>query len=131
MCFKRENIVKFIDFLFNNEALLIYLLILIVFLNIILFNNNSTKLLLLNLIVIAAYFCLTNNKNKNVILIASINFAIWGTIIEALVIKYSNLTLRYKNTMNNLYVPSWLFTIYIIFSIGAIFTFEAFKILID
>jgi hypothetical protein len=126
-----KNIKPFIQFLTNSEALLVYLLVALIFINIVYFSNYPIKLLGLNLLVIIIYFLLSTNKQKWIMFIAAINFAIWGTLLEALLIKTSHFALKYRKPITGMFVPSWLISVYIVFAIGAIFTFDAFKVLLN
>ena len=85
------------------------------------------------MVVIIVYFMMTNRNDKKILAITAINFAFWGIIIESFIIKKSNFALTYKKQtqFKYLYVPSWLFTVYIIFVIASLYTYECYKLLLE
>ena len=80
--------------------------------------------------ILVLYFLLSNRPDKLIVAIAALNFAFWGVILESFIIQKTNFALQYKENMGVLYVPAWLFTIYVIFLISAIFTYDSIKALL-
>ena len=118
------------EFLKREESILVLSLVFITIVSLIVFNNNPLYLFLVNALLLIGYFILSKREDKKVIALGAINFAFWGVLLESFIIKKTNFTLKYKQDMGFLYVPAWLFTIYIIFMISAIFTYDCFKVLI-
>ena len=118
------------DFLSKSESILILTLIVVTIISLILFSYNPMYLFLVNALLLFGYFMVSQRTDKKVLILAAINFAFWGVILESFVIKKTNFALRYKQDMGVLYVPAWLFTIYMIFMISAIFTYDCFKVII-
>tara|TARA_A100000164_G_C21740923_1_gene692255 strand:+ start:47 stop:436 length:390 start_codon:yes stop_codon:yes gene_type:complete len=121
---------KLLEFLSKQESILVLVLILVTIVSLIVFSNNPLYLFLVNALLLIGYFSLSKREDKKVIALGAINFAFWGVILESFIIKKTNFALRYKQDMGVLYVPAWLFTIYMIFMISAIFTYDCFKVLI-
>ena len=128
MCLK---IKEYLDFLSKLDSILIIILILVNIVTLTLFIETPSKLFLINLILLAIYFLFTDRENKLVLFLAAINFAFWGVILEAFIIRNTNFALRYKMDMGVLEVPAWLFTTYMVFIIAAVFTYDSFKVLLD
>jgi hypothetical protein len=122
---------KFIDFLSKRDSILIILLILINILTLSLYSDTPIKLFVINLVLLIGYFLLTDRENKLVLLLAALNFAFWGVVLEAFIIRKTNFALRYKIDMGVLEVPAWLFTTYMLFVIAAIFTYDWFNVFFD
>lgn len=125
------NFTNFLNFLGKPESLLIFALIIINLINLVFLSNNPKLLLLANVVLLVAYFLISRRDDKKVLLVSAINFAIWGIILESFIIQKTNFALRYKMNMGVLYVPLWLFTIYMIFMISAIFTYNSIKHLVN
>ena len=127
------NIDKFTNYFCSLESIYILGLIVVSIINLILLSDYPVYLLIVNIIAIITYFVISQRKDKKILLIAVIHFAIWGVIIESFIIKQTNFTLKYKTKTKYdfLYVPSWLFTIYIIFMISGLYTFNCFKLLLS
>ena len=127
------NFTNFTNYFYSYESLYILALIVIIILNLIFLNANPTILLISNMVVIIVYFIMTNRNDKKILAITAINFAFWGIIIESFIIKKSNFALTYKKQtqFKYLYVPSWLFTVYIIFVIASLYTYECYKLLLE
>ena len=121
---------KLSEFLKRKESILVLTLVLVTILSLIVFNNNPLYLFLVNALLLVGYFVLSERDDKKVIALGAINFALWGVLLESFIIKKTNFALKYKQDMGFLYVPAWLFTIYMIFMISAIFTYDCFKVLI-
>ena len=121
---------KLVKFLGNHESILVLTLIIVTILSLIMFNNNPLYLFLVNALLLIGYFVLSKRDDKKIIALGAINFAFWGVILESFIIKKTNFALKYRQDMGVLYVPAWLFTIYMIFMISAIFTYDCFKVLI-
>lgn len=128
MCFK---IKEYFDFLSKLDSILIIILILVNLVTLTLFIEEPMKLLLINIVLLLAYFLLSDRDNKMVLFLAAINFAFWGVVLEAFIIRKTNFALRYKMDMGVLEVPAWLFTTYMVFIIAAVFTYDSFKVLLD
>ena len=111
--------------------MLFFALIIINILNLIFLSENPKLLLLANVILLLVYFIISKRSDKKILLIAAINFAFWGILLESFIIQKTNFSLRYKINMGVLYVPGWLFTIYMIFLIAAIFTYNSIKHLLN
>jgi hypothetical protein len=124
------NFKNFFNFLGKRESLIIFGLIIINILNLVFLSTKPHLLLIANVVLLGAYFLVSQREDKKILLIASINFAIWGIILESFIIQKTNFALRYKINMGILYVPGWLFTIYMIFMISALFTYDAIKQLV-
>jgi hypothetical protein len=126
------NFHNFSKYFCSNESLYILALIVIIILNLIFLSDKPNILLLSNIIVIIVYFIITKRNDKKILAITALNFAFWGVIIESFIIKKSNFALNYKKQtqLNFLYVPSWLFTVYIIFVIASLYTYECYKLLL-
>ena len=122
---------EYFDFLSKFDSILIIILILVNLVTLTLFIETPLKLFIINLVLLLAYFLLTDRDNKIVLLLAAINFAFWGVVLEAFVIRKTNFALRYKMDMGVLEVPAWLFTTYMVFIIAAVFTYDSFKVLLD
>ena len=118
------------DFLKREESILVLTLVVVTIVSLIVFNSNPLYLFLVNALLLIGYFILSKREDKRVIALGAINFALWGVLLESFIIKKTNFTLKYKQDMGFLYVPAWLFTIYMIFMISAIFTYDCFKVLI-
>ncbi len=121
---------KLIEFLKREESFLVLTLIIVTIISLVCFSENPLYLFIVNVLLLLAYFYISKREDKKIIAIGAINFAFWGVILESFVIQKTNFALRYKQDMGLLYVPAWLFTIYIIFMISAIFTYDAFKVFI-
>ena len=121
---------KLLQFLKKEESILVLTLILVSISSLIILSSNPMYLFVVNILLLIGYFLLTKRSDKKIIALAAVNFAFWGVILESFVIKKTNFALRYKQNMGFLYVPAWLFTIYMIFMISAIFTYDTFKVLI-
>jgi hypothetical protein len=121
---------KLLEFLKEEESIFVLTLILVSILSLIILSSNPMYLFVVNILLLSGYFFISKRSDKNIIALAAINFAVWGVILESFVIKKTNFALRYKQNMGFLYVPAWLFTIYMIFMISAIFTYDTFKVLI-
>ena len=119
------------EFLKREESILVLTLVLVTIVSLIVFNSNSLYLFLVNALLLVGYFILSKREDKKVIALGAINFAFWGVLLESFIIKKTNFALKYKQDMGFLYVPAWLFTIYMIFMISAIFTYDCFKVLIN
>ena len=118
-----KNIIKYI---LDYESVLILSIILLSILNLFINYNYQYRVLSINFILICIYFILSKktNKNKLIIFVTMINFSLWGTLIEYLIIRNTNL-LKYNNiTKNIIQIPYWLFTVYCIFLLGALYTFD-------
>jgi len=124
------SIVRLFNFLSSRESILVLLLLILSIITLIIFSYKPQYLLVINLLLILAYFLSSKRSDKLIVLLAAINFAIWGVILESFIIKKTNFALKYKLDMGYLYVPTWLFTIYMIFLISAIFTYDSIKVLI-
>ena len=125
------NFEKFLNFLGKRESLLVFALIIINILNLVFLSTKPKLLLISNVVLLCAYFIISERPDKKILLIAAINFAIWGIILESFIIQKTNFALRYKMNMGVLYVPGWLFTIYMIFMIAALFTYNSIKELVN
>jgi len=121
---------KFLSILFSKESLLFFNLILLNTLNIILFYNQPNLLLLNSIILILVYIVLSDRNDKLILVISALNFAFWGTLLESFIIYKTKGELKYRKTFYKLNIPLWLFTVYIIFMISALFTYNLFKNLI-
>ena len=118
-----KNIIKYI---LDYDSVLILSIILLSILNLFINYNYQYRVLSINFILICIYFILSKktNKNKLIIFVTMINFSLWGTLIEYLIIRNTNL-LKYNNiTKNIIQIPYWLFTVYCIFLLGALYTFD-------
>ena len=118
-----KNIIKYI---LDYESVLILSIILLSILNLFINYNYQYRALSINFILICIYFILSKktNKNKLIIFVTMINFSLWGTLIEYLIIRNTNL-LKYNNINKNIIqIPYWLFTVYCIFLLGALYTFD-------
>lgn len=122
---------EYFEFLSKLDSILIIILILVNLVTLTLFIETPMKLLLINIVLLLAYFLLTDRDNKMVLFLAAINFAFWGVVLEAFIIRKTNFALRYKMDMGVLEVPAWLFTTYMVFIIAAVFTYDSFKVLLD
>lgn len=118
------------EFLKKEESILVLTLVLVTIVSLIVFNSNPLYLFLVNALLLIGYFILSKREDKKVIALGAINFAFWGVLLESFIIRKTNFALKYKQDMGFLYVPAWLFTIYMIFMISAIFTYDCFKVLI-
>ena len=118
------------EFLKREESILVLTLVLVTIVSLIVFNSNPLYLFLVNALLLVGYFILSKREDKRVIALGAINFAFWGVLLESFIIRKTNFALKYKQDMGFLYVPAWLFTIYMIFMISAIFTYDCFKVLI-
>ena len=125
------NFEKFFNFLGKSESLLVFGLIIINILNLVFLSTKPKLLLISNVVLLCVYFTISERSDKKILLIAAINFAIWGIILESFIIQKTNFALRYKMNMGVLYVPGWLFTIYMIFMIAALFTYNSIKELVN
>jgi len=119
------------EFLKRDESILVLILVLVTIISLIIFNSNPLYLFLVNALLLVGYFILSKREDKKVIALGALNFAFWGVLLESFIIKKTNFALKYKQDMGFLYVPAWLFTIYMIFMISAIFTYDCFKVLIN
>ena len=127
------NIKKVKSYIYTQESSYVLGLIVGITLNLLLFSNQPRLLLILNFLLIFLYFVVSERKDKKVLLFTTIHFAIWGVILESFIIKNTNFTLKYKtkSELKFLNVPSWLFTIYILFVIASIYTYEMYKCLLN
>jgi hypothetical protein len=119
------------EFLKRDESVLVLILVLVTIVSLIIFNSNPLYLFLVNALLLVGYFILSKREDKKIIALGALNFAFWGVLLESFIIKKTNFALKYKQDMGFLYVPAWLFTIYMIFMISAIFTYDCFKVLIN
>ena len=115
-----------IKYILDYESVLILSIILLSILNLFINYNYQFRILCINLILLGIYFILSKktNKNKLIVFVTMINFCLWGTLIEYLIIRNTNL-LKYNNINKNIIqIPYWLFTVYCIFLLGALYTFD-------
>jgi hypothetical protein len=115
-----------IKYILDYESVLILSIILLSILNLFINYNYQYRVLSINVILIGIYFILSKktNINKLIIFVTMINFSLWGTLIEYLIIRNTNL-LKYNNINKNIIqIPYWLFTVYCIFLLGALYTFD-------
>ena len=94
-----------------------------------LFSRNDLIILVNSILILAIYFYISKRKDKKLLFITLIHFSIYGVLFESLIIKKTNL-LKYNNNATSLNVPIWLLPIYCSFALGAIQTYNFFKILI-
>lgn len=127
------NIKKFGDYFCSLESVYVLGLIVITIINLILFSSLPQVLLAVNILAVIGYFVLSQRKDKWILLAAVINFAFWGVILESFIIKKTNFALKYRkdSRLSFLYVPAWLFTIYIVFVIASLYTYECFRLLLS
>lgn len=127
------NLKNFINYFYSCESLYILALIVIIILNLVCLSEKPNILLISNILVIVLYFIITKRTDKQILAITALNFAFWGIIIESFIIKKSNFALSYKlqSQLKYLYVPSWLFTVYIIFVIASLYTYECYRLLLE
>jgi hypothetical protein len=128
MCLQMKD---YLNFLSKLDSILIIILILVNIVTLTIFIETPMKLFIINLVLLLAYFLLSDRDNKLVLFLAAINFAFWGVVLEAFIIRKTNFALRYKMDMGILEVPAWLFTTYMVFIIAAVFTYDSFKILLN
>ena len=121
---------KFLSTFLSKETLLFFSLIILNTLNIILFYNHSNILLLNSIVLIILYLVLSSREDKHILVISALNFAFWGTLLESFIIYKTKGELKYRRTFYKLNIPLWLFTVYVIFMISALFTYNLFKNLI-
>ena len=120
---------KISEYIGSTESIYILLVILATVVNIIVFNKKPHFLLLINIAILILYFLVSKRKDKKIIIFASLNFAFWGILIESFIIKNSNFALNYRlgTNISGLYVPAWLFTIYIVFVLASVYTYNFYK----
>jgi hypothetical protein len=131
MCLQVKDFLNYLNFLSKLDSILIIILILVNLVTLTMFIEKPIILFCINLALLAGYFLLTDRDNKIVLLVAALNFAFWGVVLEAFIIRKTNFALRYKMDMGVLEVPAWLFTIYMVFIIAAVFTYDSFKVLMN
>jgi hypothetical protein len=125
------DIYNFLNFLSKRDSILIILLVLVNVLTLSMYSKTPIKLFVVNLVLLIGYFIITDRENKLVLLLAALNFAFWGVILEAFIIRNTHFAIRYKMSMSVLDVPVWLFTTYMVFIIVAVFTYESFMVLLN
>ena len=123
------DINKVSKYIGSRESIYVLLLIVLTIINLIVFSKQPMTLLGINIVVIVLYFSITQREDKAVLLLACVNFAFWGIILESFIIKNSNFALKYRlgSNMEGLYVPAWLFTVYIVFVIASLYTYDFYK----
>jgi hypothetical protein len=126
------NFNNFSKYFCSNESIYILALIVIIILNLIFLSDKPNILLLANIIVIIVYFIISKRSDKKILAITALTFAFWGVIFESFIIKKTNFALNYKKDtqLDFLHVPSWLFTVYIIFVIASLYTYECYLLLL-
>ena len=81
------NFEKFLNFLRKRESLLVFGLIIINILNLVFLSTKPHLLLISNVVLLCVYFIISKRPDKKILLIAAINFAIWGIILESFIIQ--------------------------------------------
>lgn len=112
--------------LFSYESLLMLLVIILTIIVLVLFHKHPMLVFLINLVLILGYFVISKRDDKKILLVTLIHFSLWGVLIESLIIRKTNL-LEYKNKINNLNFPIWLFPAYGIFLLGGLYTYNLCK----
>ena len=120
--------IKLLEKALDKESFYVLGVILLNIANLLLFNKNDLLILLNSIIILAIYFYISKRKDKKLLFITLIHFSIYGVLLESLIIKKTQI-LKYNNT-KSLNVPIWLLPIYCSFALGAIQTYNFFKILI-
>ena len=124
-----ETLLKIRDYMISYDSVLVLMLILSCILNILINHNKPSVILALNIIFIIIYFYISNKskKEKIILIITLFHFALWGVLIENIIISKTKI-LEYNSTFKDTDVPLWLFTAYSIFAIGALYTYNLFKL---
>jgi hypothetical protein len=123
------DIEKISNYVSSRESIYVLLLLFITMINLVVFNDKPIILLLVNIVAIVIYFIISQRKDKMIVILTCVNFAFWGVIFESFIIKNSNFALnyRYGTNITGLYVPAWLFTIYIIFVLTSLYSYDFYK----
>ena len=119
---------KLLEKALDKESFYVLGVILLNIGNLLLFSRNDLMILVNSILILAIYFYISKRKDKKLLFVTLIHFSIYGVLFESLIIKKTNL-LKYNNT-TSLNVPIWLLPIYCSFALGAIQTYNFFKILI-
>ena len=114
--------------LLNKETFLVLGLIILNTLNLIFFSYSNNLLLVNGLLLLIFYFCMSNRKDKKILFLSILHFSFYGVLFESLIIRQTNL-LKYKSPDKPFNLPLWLIPIYCSFAIGALYTYNIFKIL--
>ena len=120
--------IKLLEKALDKESFYVLGVILLNIANLLLFNKNDLMILINSILVLGIYFYISKRKDKKLLFVTLIHFSIYGVLFESLIIKKTNL-LKYNNT-TSLNIPIWLLPIYCSFALGAIQTYNFFKILI-
>jgi hypothetical protein len=118
-----------LNYLFSYESILIISVVIISIINIIVNHKISNRVLIINFILLLIYFAISKRNDKIVLLLTIIHFALWGSLIEYIIINKTT-TLQYTNISKNSLIPSWLISVYAIFALSSIYTYDLMKVII-
>ena len=126
------NSKKILKRLISRESILVFSLIILNVINLIIFQNNDTIILINSLLFLILYFYLSDRdyNHKKIILFSILHFTFYGILLESLILRYNN-NILYKNPSKPLNLPLWLIPTYATFSLGSIFTYDFFKMVLS
>ena len=126
------NSKKILKRLISRESILVFSLIILNVINLIIFQNNDTIILINSLLFLILYFYLSDRdyNHKKIILFSILHFTFYGVLLESLILRYNN-NILYKNPSKPLNLPLWLIPTYATFSLGSIFTYDFFKMVLS
>jgi hypothetical protein len=120
--------IKLLEKALDKESFYVLGVILLNIANLLIFSKNDLMILINSILILGIYFYISKRKDKKLLFVTLIHFSIYGVLFESLIIKKTNL-LKYNNP-TSLNIPIWLLPIYCSFALGAIQTYNFFKILI-
>ena len=121
------NIKNTMDYLLSMESIYILTLVILNIVNLCIFYNNKNLMLLNGIVLFIVYFLISKREDKKILLLAVTHFALWGVIIESLIINKTENTLYYKDPTLPFNVPLWLIPIYALFCVTSLYTYNIFK----
>ena len=104
----KNKINKLIRYITDKETILVIIFTLSSLFNII-YNYNNIKHLYISIFLIILYFIISRRNNKFKIFIIYVNFALFTSISEYLVVKYANRkAINYQKNFTIMGLPYWL-----------------------
>ena len=121
------NIENTVDYLLSMESIYILILVILNIVNLCVFYKNKNLMLFNGIVLFIVYFLISKRDDKKILLLAVTHFALWGVIIESLIINKTKNTLYYKDPTHRFNVPLWLIPIYALFCVTSLYTYNIFK----
>ena len=121
------NIENTVDYLLSMESIYILILVILNIVNLCVFYKNKNLMLFNGIVLFIVYFLISKRDDKKILLLAVTHFALWGVIIESLIINKTKNTLYYKDPTHPFNVPLWLIPKYALFCVTSLYTYNIFK----